>query len=106
MNTSTIFPAKKLIVTAQEINLDGEGQSPTYQFPVWQFENGAILVEGVTTNDWFFDSQDEIEPNGTAIVIAIEETEETITFDKEELKESVEGSEREFGYAGLIKELL
>ena len=99
MNTLTTL-AKKLIVTAQEIN------GNTYQFPVWEFTtNGAILVPGEQSNDWFFNSRDTIEPLGCAI----EETEETQTFDKERLRESVEGAEREFGFgydAGKIKELL
>ena len=99
MNTLTTLVAKKLIVTAQEIN------GNTYRFPVWEFTNGAILVPADVTNNWFFNSRDTIEPLGCAI----EETEETQTFDKERLRESVEGAEHEFGFgydAGKIKELL
>ena len=102
MNTLTTFAAKKLIVTAQD-------NGNTYQFPVWEFENGAVLVPSSTTNDWFFNAREDIEPNGTAVVIATFDTEETQEFTKAELKESIEGSEREFGFgydAGKIKELL
>jgi hypothetical protein len=98
--------AKKLIVTAQEIG-DCNPKYSTYQFPVWEFSNGAILVPGETTNDWFFDGRNEIEPNGTAIVAEIEETDETNEFDVEDLKTTIKSSESEFECeAGKIKELI
>jgi len=86
--------AIKLIVTAQEP--DNEGGS-TYDFPVWEFESGLILVIGDYTNDWFFDCRDEIEANGLAQVIAVTETKETSEWSLEALQESIQLSLDDFG---------
>ena len=54
--------AKVLIVTAKELNTDSKDRH--YTFRVLEFENGLILVEGHTTNDWYFEDRSCIEPNG------------------------------------------
>jgi hypothetical protein len=89
--------AQKLIVTARELNYSETGEKDSYHFPVYEFENGLILVVGDTTNDWFFDSRDEIEPNGTAVTESVQETGEFSDWDKGDLIESIKASLNEFG---------
>jgi len=86
--------AIKLIVTAQDPN---DQEDSAYDFPVWEFESGLILVIGDYTNDWFFDCRNEIEANGLDQVIALTETEETSEWSLEALQESIKGSLAEFG---------
>ena len=93
MSNSTIT-AKVLLITNRYDDSEGE----TYSFKAYEFANGAILIPGESTNDWFFDSRDEYEPNGTDVNESIEETGETTTFFTDKLAHSIEGSESEFGY--------
>ena len=89
--------ATKLIVTAQETDSATLSTSSTYNFPVWEFENGLILVPSDSTNDWFFESRDEIEANGLAEIVEVEETETTSDWSVEDLNDAIEGSQSEFG---------
>ena len=104
--------AKKLIVTAKALNPELDGNivdAGEYTFPVWEFENGAILVPCESTNDYFFNSRNEIEANGNDIINSVEETDEEIQWTTEEIKEAITASESEFGSSdddAKIKELI
>ncbi|QBQ73188.1 hypothetical protein kac65v162_gp158 [Nodularia phage vB_NspS-kac65v162] len=73
--------------------------------PAWEFENGVILVPGVSTCDWFFDSRDNIEPCGNGIVTGVKETEVEEDYSVELLQEAIENSELEWGYDSVPKEV-
>jgi hypothetical protein len=68
-----------------------------FTFSAYEFGNGAILVPGKSTNDWYHASIDDIEAGGSAVVVGYEETGFTAMYTREWLKESIEGSENEFG---------
>ena len=91
--------ATKLIVTAQETSFDMEGApiSSLYDFTVFEFENGLILVPSDSTNDWFFENRDLIEANGCAEVLEVESTDTVIEWDLSDLAESIKGAQSEFG---------
>jgi hypothetical protein len=101
MTTSTAaqkFTAKILKVTAKDLDVVGDPSAPKpYTFNVYEFQNGLIMVKGESTNDWFFSSREEIEPNGMAEVLSVEETGETSIFPIDSLIKSMRGSIREFG---------
>ena len=92
MKNNSTLTAKVLRVNAKELNGDSE-----YSFNVYEFSNGLILVYRETTNDWFFENRDAVEPYGTAVVTSIEETDETEEFTPKSLLKSVQGSISEFG---------
>lgn len=87
------FTVKVLEVTAQE--LDEKGSQ--YTFEALELENGVILIPGESTNDWFFENRDSIEPSGTATTVSVEDSGETRIWTVKELKTSIEGSISEFG---------
>lgn len=92
--------ARTLTVYCRELNRDpGSNYSDRYTFKAYEFiDNGLIMVEGETTNDWFFEDADQIEPNGTAIVTSIEVDENPpVEFTPKRLLESIQGSISEFG---------
>lgn len=92
MKSNSTLSAKILQVTAKELNEDSQ-----YSFDVYEFSNGLILVFGETTNDWFFEDREAIEPCGTAVIASIEETDQIKEFTAESLFKSVQGSMGEFG---------
>lgn len=92
MKVNQVIQAKVLLVTAKELNDDYQ-----YNFKVYEFSNGLILVPGSTTNDWCFADRNEIEPCGTAVVTSIEETEEVEEWSSSDLLRSIQGSISEFG---------
>ena len=81
-------------------------------YPVWEFENGLILVPGESTADWFFRSSDEIEGCGGDLYQRVEDTGETIDFTAKELAQAWGSSLAEFPYCDdddctdLVKELV
>ena len=92
--------AQKLVVTANALNpeLDEDAiNTGEYTFPVWEFENGVILVPSETTNDYFFNSREEIEANGLDVVVSVEATGEYIEWSIEEIDEAIAGYQDEFG---------
>ena len=88
-----IMKSRKLIIKVE----DPENGCKESQFEVWEFSNGAILVPGESTNDYFFNNLEEITPNGNDVVINIQSTEETADWSNNEIFESIKGSYREFG---------
>ena len=88
----TNFTAKKLEITAQELNHPDQ----QYTFVAYEFENGLILVPGDSTPDWFFNNRDEIQPSGNAVVDSIAEAGVEVTFTTEELQESLEAYVKEY----------
>ena len=95
----------KLIINISEVNC---GDKELSSFPAWLLPNGAVWVDGESTNDWFFNDIDEIEPCGVAIVIDVTVTDVTIKRSLAQLREAAEGSVSEFSYElpAKIKELL
>jgi hypothetical protein len=79
-------------------NTDDQGEN-RYSFSAYEFDNGAIMVPGETTADWFFSSRNEYEPNGLDINEIIEDSQFNRTRDwsSEELIESIAKSVSEFG---------
>jgi len=94
-NERKTMVATKLIVTATEKD-SGLLEEFTYEFPVYEFEDGLILVIGEDTHDWFFEDRESIEANGCAQVIDVAESSETIDWSLEDLQEAIEGSLSEF----------
>jgi hypothetical protein len=89
--------AKILEVIAVNPNENpGDGDS-SYAFKVYEFSNGLIQVPCDTTHDYFFDSKENIQCNGTDVVKERLETGEFIDISVEMLEESIKGSEEEFG---------
>lgn len=98
MKNIKTLSANVLAVTVQDLAPSNEaGDHCTYDFEVFEFSNGLVQVVGETTNDWFFQSIDEIEPNGTGIVEKIENTGRTVEIQSDELLKSIQGSIKEFG---------
>lgn len=83
--------AKVLEVTAQELNSEY-----SYTYTVYELPNGVIMAPGDNTNDWYFESRDDIQANGYSIVASINETGSVIEFSVDELCDSLEGSICEF----------
>lgn len=83
------------MITATPVNGDN-----AYQFGVWEFPNGAIMVPYEIT-DRFFDSRDQIQC-GDDRITEILETPVTFTFDNDELRRMINTSEE----AGKVRELL
>lgn len=112
MNTATTqkITAKQLVVTARELNVNEPGECDSYTFYCWELPNGMVWIQSETTNDWFFDSRDEIEPNGLASTESVEETGETKEFLLKDLESGIHGSIREYGEDSvnldLIRQLL
>ena len=94
MKTDKDLVAKKLIVTAVD---DSCPKTASYKFPVWEFENGLILVPSLSTNDYFFEDRESIEACGLAFVDSIEETEITDNWKSSYLLLTIQRSMREFG---------
>ena len=92
--------ATKLIVTATEYT-EYDDKETSYDFPVYQFSNGLIMVIGEDTNDWFFEDRGSIEangPHGLAQVTNVEiEAESTIDWSLKDLRKAIRASLGEFG---------
>ena len=67
--TTKLLTAKKLEVITEPLNVFPDEPDFQSRFYCYEFENGLILVEGETTNDWFFSDRNSIEACGTDIVI-------------------------------------
>jgi hypothetical protein len=87
--------AKILEVTACQngFSPDGEPINDSYQFKVYEFSNGVIMVPGETTYDWFFVDRKNIQANGMDEVGDIEDTGKTVNFSDSQLTESIENSQ-------------
>lgn len=96
MKSDKTLIAKVLIVTTKELS-SVPGINDACEFEVLEFENGLIVVEGSTTNDWYFEARSCIEPCGTAVVASINESGETRQWNATTLLKSVQGSIKEFG---------
>lgn len=83
---------------AKVIEITNEDQDTEYTFKAYEFDNGVILIPGETSCDWFFDSREEYQPNGTDSLVGVTDTDDTKEFSIEELKEAIRGSESEFSY--------
>lgn len=99
MKTIKHLTAKVLAVQVKELG-DGKNSEP-YVFEALEFANGLILVEGESTNDWFFDSRSDIKPCGNAQVVDVQEVGRTEQWTSQELLKSVQGSIWEFGEASV-----
>jgi len=83
--------AKQLIVTAKETN-SALLEESLYEFYVYEFQDGLILVIGVFVNDWFYEDRKSIKAYGSGQVISVTETLETIDWSLERLQESIKDS--------------
>ena len=88
--------AKKLIVTAAEYS-SGNIEETSYEFPVYEFQNGLILVVSQDTNDLFYEDRESIKANGYAQVTEIVETETVSGWDLFDLQRAIRASLAEFG---------
>jgi hypothetical protein len=79
MNTS--LKAKILEAHFSDLN-DGRIEC---SYPVYQFENGLIMVPSDSTADWFFLSADEIEGCGSDQLDFVEATGDFVEFTPSEL---------------------
>ena len=87
--------AVKLIVTVADPDNIEES---TYEFPVYEFHNGLILVIDELINDWFFEDRGQIQANGlNQMVIGVTESSESIDRSLEDLQESIKCSLTELG---------
>jgi len=97
--------AKKLIVTATEVEtglLLEESEKFTYDFPVYEFENGLILRISYSPNSaCFFEDRNSIEADGgemgATMQVSVAETESRTDFSLQSLEEGIEASLAEFG---------
>lgn len=90
-------------------DFDGSPLEKEISYPVYEFENGLILVPSDTTNDWFFRSQNNIEGCGNDIYIKCHSTGKEISWTKKQLSQAWGNSVSEFGDTSclqLVKELL
>jgi hypothetical protein len=97
--TEEIPVTKPIIAKTLEVHVeetDGDNNR-RYTFKVYEFTNGVIMVPSDQTHDWFFVDRDSIEANGLGVVVGVTETEDTVTFSREELRQSIAGSIGEFG---------
>lgn len=101
----TVFEAKVIEVSVQELSR-GDDSIFDYTFIAYEFPNGVVMVPGETTNDWFFEDRDSIEPNGNGVVTGVSESGRTVPFSAGELEHSIQCSISEFGEdAGTAKAL-
>lgn len=89
--------AKVLEVTAKTCYDESHNDGEEYTFEVYEFDNGLILVPGESTNDWFFESSDDIQASGNDEIVSVNELSRTSDFTPKELLQSIQGSMREFG---------
>lgn len=68
-----------------------------YQFEGYKLPTGEILCPEESTNDTFYACLDDVQAHGAAFVESSEPTGRTIEFSEAELRESIQGSAREFG---------
>ena len=95
----------KLIVTATDYNKQYSADSyefpveleVSHSFPVYELENGLIIVVSNDTNDWYYESREEIDANGNDFISDVTETDSIREWDLEDLRESIEASLKEFG---------
>lgn len=87
---------RKLIVTCTNDKGD-------YEFECLMLPNGAIVVYGDTTNDWYFENKNRIQANGDALVVEIVETDDFYDLEPLFVAKSLRGSTLEFGYDEGIK---
>lgn len=73
----------------------------SYTFTGYQFPNGGVMIPGESTHDSFFDCLENVEANGNDTIESYKNTGKTVEFTDEELREFVDGSAREFGYAAI-----
>lgn len=87
------------MVNARIIEITNSDEDTEYTFKAYEFTNGVILIPGESTSDWFFDSREDYQPNGTDSIVRINETDDSKQFSVEELTEIIRQSESEFGYS-------
>lgn len=96
MKTDRMLTAKVLQVEVEPLN-----QEPTkkgnYTFKALQFENGLILVPGVTTHDWFFENVESIQACGTDRITDVKETGDIDKWTSSTLLSAIQDSVKEFG---------
>ena len=102
--------AKVLLAHFEPLNKSHPDDDRANSYRVLEFGNGLILVEGETTNDWFFEDSSEIEGCGDDCFTHTTDAEESITYSALELSRSYGGSVGEFGdyskkCTSLVKEL-
>lgn len=98
MTIAKMLKAKVLTVNCRDDSDTPIGEnSQHYSFEVLEFENGLILVPGDTTNDWFFEDREKIQASGLAYVTSVKEKNEMVEISAKALRESIQGSIREFG---------
>ena len=96
-DTPEMFTATKIYVTTAPLN---QSEKPEFNtFPVYQFENGAIMVLSESVPDWFFDCIDEFQPNGLDVVESWAVSDETEDFTEEDLKDWMQKSIDYYGHA-------
>ena len=81
MIVATALKAK--VLDAHFYALNDEETKCTY--PVYQFENGLIMVPGESTADWFFSSASTIEGCGDDQLDRVEDTGNSVEFTPSEL---------------------
>lgn len=92
--------AKVLTITAEETGQDD------YEFKAYELPTGECCVPYESGADCWYATRDDIEANGLASVAGIEETEETVDWTVEEIKESVSLSRREYGIDAIPESLV
>lgn len=92
-----VLTAKKLIIEVTE-------NDDIYTFPVFEFDNGLIMVACDSTHNLFFKDQDSIQASGIGIVSDIFEEDEVVEeWTTQELAKALTDSARQFGYDEAIQ---
>lgn len=84
------------MITQQVTFIAQETDGTEYQFSGTLFPNGAVMVSYDHTNDGWFDSLENVDPCGNAIVIGWELGEKS-RMSRAVVRESLKGAVQEFG---------
>ena len=90
---------QRIEFTAREFNSDGEfsDDSPHYTFDGFRLPTGEVVIPAASTNDSWFASDDAVQANGCAEIVARADLDETEEWSHEQIAQSVRGSASEFG---------
>jgi hypothetical protein len=98
MKNNKVLLAKVLtVLVIDSVPYNECGDCEEREFEVLEFENDLIMVEGESTNNWFFDDRDSIEGCGCDIVQSVAETGEVREILSANLLSSIQESISEFG---------
>jgi len=100
---------KTLKVTAKETGYanveDDDFYFEQFDFEAHELPTGECVVVGSMNADEWYASRDEIEANGAAFVVGVEETGETAEWTQEEIRKSVYRSRSEYGLDAIPESL-